>query len=259
MKIGIEAKWLFDGPPSGQRVVANLVRSFADVASDHELHLFLDARSRGEPVPADIPDRPTTLRVGEEQPARECLRRPARRGPRRPRCRRLPELRAAAESGAPRARGVRARRDLRVASGVLHAAGAPLLQAAALPDASCRPRVHRVRMRTLAARPLRVRDGRSRRRRSEWRRRSVRASRAPAGHGIGAGARPVRRARALRALRRPSQRAKERRRARSRRSPISRAPVCSCSSPAPPTRPRRISRASPPPRASRIASACSAA
>lgn len=57
MKIGIEAKWLFDGPPSGQRVVASLVRSLADVAVDHELHLFLDARSRGEPVPADIPER----------------------------------------------------------------------------------------------------------------------------------------------------------------------------------------------------------
>ncbi len=57
MKIGIEAKWLFEGPPSGQRVVANLVRSLADVATDHELHLFLDARARGEPVPADIPER----------------------------------------------------------------------------------------------------------------------------------------------------------------------------------------------------------
>ena len=56
MKIGIEAKWLFDGPPSGQRVVASLVRSLADVADGDELHLFLDGRSRGEPVPGDIPD-----------------------------------------------------------------------------------------------------------------------------------------------------------------------------------------------------------
>jgi glycosyltransferase involved in cell wall biosynthesis len=56
MKIGIEAKWLFDGPPSGRRVVANLVRSLADVVVDDELHLFLDARARGEPVPADIPE-----------------------------------------------------------------------------------------------------------------------------------------------------------------------------------------------------------
>ena len=57
MKIGIEAKWLFDGPPSGQRVVENLVRSLADVAVGHELHLFLDSRARGEPVPVDIPER----------------------------------------------------------------------------------------------------------------------------------------------------------------------------------------------------------
>jgi glycosyltransferase involved in cell wall biosynthesis len=56
MKIGIEAKWLFDGPPSGQRVVANLVRSLADVADGDELHVFLDGRARGEPVLGDIPE-----------------------------------------------------------------------------------------------------------------------------------------------------------------------------------------------------------
>jgi glycosyltransferase involved in cell wall biosynthesis len=55
MKIGIEAKWLFDGPPSGQRVMANLVRGLADVAHDDELHFFLDARARGEPLPVDVP------------------------------------------------------------------------------------------------------------------------------------------------------------------------------------------------------------
>ena len=57
MKIGIEAKWLFDGPPSGRRVVANLVRGLADVAESDELHLFLDGRARGEPIPADIPEQ----------------------------------------------------------------------------------------------------------------------------------------------------------------------------------------------------------
>ena len=56
MKSGIEAKWLFDGPPSGRRVVANLVRGLTEVAVDDELHLFLDGRARGEPVPADIPE-----------------------------------------------------------------------------------------------------------------------------------------------------------------------------------------------------------
>jgi glycosyltransferase involved in cell wall biosynthesis len=55
MKIGIEAKWLFEGPPSGQRVVANLVRGLADVVNGDELHLFLDDRARGEPIPADLP------------------------------------------------------------------------------------------------------------------------------------------------------------------------------------------------------------
>jgi glycosyltransferase involved in cell wall biosynthesis len=55
MKIGIEAKWLFDGPPSGQRVVANLVRGLTDVATNDEVHLFLDERARGEALPTDVP------------------------------------------------------------------------------------------------------------------------------------------------------------------------------------------------------------
>jgi glycosyltransferase involved in cell wall biosynthesis len=57
MKIGIEAKWLYDGPPSGKRVVTNLVRALADVADGDDLHLFLDARGRGEAVPGDVPER----------------------------------------------------------------------------------------------------------------------------------------------------------------------------------------------------------
>ena len=55
MKIGIEAKWLYRGPPSGQRVVRNLLRGLADISHDDELHLFLDARARNEPLPIDIP------------------------------------------------------------------------------------------------------------------------------------------------------------------------------------------------------------
>jgi glycosyltransferase involved in cell wall biosynthesis len=55
MKIGIEAKWLFRGPPSGRRVLRNLVKSLVKAAGDHEVHLILDARSRTEPVPPGIP------------------------------------------------------------------------------------------------------------------------------------------------------------------------------------------------------------
>ena len=55
MKIGIEAKWLFHGPPSGQRVVRNLIRGLADVVADDEIHLILDTRARGQELPIDIP------------------------------------------------------------------------------------------------------------------------------------------------------------------------------------------------------------
>ena len=56
MKIGLEAKWLFRGPPSGRRVVRSLIRGLARVAPDDELHLFLDARDRGEALPVALPD-----------------------------------------------------------------------------------------------------------------------------------------------------------------------------------------------------------
>jgi glycosyltransferase involved in cell wall biosynthesis len=55
MRIGIDAKWMTHGPPSGRRVVWNLVRGLIDVAGDHELHLFLDARASATPLPIDIP------------------------------------------------------------------------------------------------------------------------------------------------------------------------------------------------------------
>jgi glycosyltransferase involved in cell wall biosynthesis len=55
MRIGIDAKWLFRGPPSGRRVVRHLVEGLAQVASGDELHLFLDARSRSDRVPLPVP------------------------------------------------------------------------------------------------------------------------------------------------------------------------------------------------------------
>ena len=57
MKIGIDAKWFFDGPPSGRRVVRSLVRSLVEVTgADDELHFFLDARARNN-TPAGVEPR----------------------------------------------------------------------------------------------------------------------------------------------------------------------------------------------------------
>jgi glycosyltransferase involved in cell wall biosynthesis len=68
MKIGIEAKWLFRGPPSGQRVVFNLVRSLIEESGSDELHFFLDAQSRDEPMPANVPaDRRHYVWAGNNQ------------------------------------------------------------------------------------------------------------------------------------------------------------------------------------------------
>ena len=54
MKIGIDAKWYFRGPPSGRRVIRSLVHSLIAVARpEDELHFFLDDRSRGE-VPEGV-------------------------------------------------------------------------------------------------------------------------------------------------------------------------------------------------------------
>jgi len=49
MRIGIDAKWYFRGPPSGRRVIRSLVHALIAVAgAEDELHFFLDDRSRGE-------------------------------------------------------------------------------------------------------------------------------------------------------------------------------------------------------------------
>jgi glycosyltransferase involved in cell wall biosynthesis len=68
MKIGVEAKWLFRGPPSGRRVVRNLVSGLAGVARDDELHVFLDERARGEPLPPNVdPERCHFVWAGNNQ------------------------------------------------------------------------------------------------------------------------------------------------------------------------------------------------
>ncbi|WP_266363382.1 glycosyltransferase family 4 protein [Tellurirhabdus rosea] len=44
MKIGIDAKWYFEGPPSGRMVVRNLVDEFIRQNRRHELYLFVNSR-----------------------------------------------------------------------------------------------------------------------------------------------------------------------------------------------------------------------
>ena len=56
MKIGIDAKWLFRGPPSGARAVRQIVDGLTAVAPEHELHLFLDARARRSGTSYPVPD-----------------------------------------------------------------------------------------------------------------------------------------------------------------------------------------------------------
>ena len=55
MKIGFDAKWYFDGPPSGRRVVRGMIGGLARLAQDDEVHLFLDARRESEWESIDIP------------------------------------------------------------------------------------------------------------------------------------------------------------------------------------------------------------
>ncbi len=58
MRIGIEARWFVDGPPSGRRVVRSIVRGLAGAVEGDEVHVFLDARTRSSPLPWGIaPER----------------------------------------------------------------------------------------------------------------------------------------------------------------------------------------------------------
>jgi len=46
MKIGIDAKWFFNGPPSGRVVVYNLIKSLVVQNKEHEIYIFLDRRTK---------------------------------------------------------------------------------------------------------------------------------------------------------------------------------------------------------------------
>jgi glycosyltransferase involved in cell wall biosynthesis len=52
MKIGLDAKWYFDGPPSGKVVIRHLVEEIARSDRRDEIFLFLDRRWRDTALPA---------------------------------------------------------------------------------------------------------------------------------------------------------------------------------------------------------------
>jgi glycosyltransferase involved in cell wall biosynthesis len=56
MRIGIDAKWYFNGPPSGRRVVRNLVKHLATTGRD-EIHVFTDAAFRNRKLDIDVDAR----------------------------------------------------------------------------------------------------------------------------------------------------------------------------------------------------------
>jgi len=51
MKIGIDAKWYFEGPVSNQVVIRNLVANMAADSRGHELYFFLNKKHRHLPFP----------------------------------------------------------------------------------------------------------------------------------------------------------------------------------------------------------------
>ncbi len=52
MKIGIDAKWYFEGPPSGKRVVRALVDEMIRLDQENEYYIFLNQKHQREPFPA---------------------------------------------------------------------------------------------------------------------------------------------------------------------------------------------------------------
>ncbi|ADV48887.1 glycosyl transferase group 1 [Cellulophaga algicola DSM 14237] len=51
MKIGIDAKWFFDGPPSGRVVVKNIVKELLTYNKKDEFYLFLNKSDKNKPFP----------------------------------------------------------------------------------------------------------------------------------------------------------------------------------------------------------------
>ena len=51
MKIGVDAKWFFNGPASGRVVIQNLVKHLIQMESEHELYIFLNKKDRDQEFP----------------------------------------------------------------------------------------------------------------------------------------------------------------------------------------------------------------
>ncbi len=51
MKIGIDAKWYFQGPVSGRIFIQNVLKELIALRTDIEWHIFLDATNKANPFP----------------------------------------------------------------------------------------------------------------------------------------------------------------------------------------------------------------
>ena len=51
MKLGIDAKWFFNGPPSGKVVVKNLIKNIIRIKNYNQLHLFFNKCDKGAVFP----------------------------------------------------------------------------------------------------------------------------------------------------------------------------------------------------------------
>jgi glycosyltransferase involved in cell wall biosynthesis len=55
MKIGFDAKWFFDGPPSGTLVVRNLLSELVKISHNDEIYVILNEKDRYKKLPFDTP------------------------------------------------------------------------------------------------------------------------------------------------------------------------------------------------------------
>jgi len=51
MRIGIDAKWFYEGPPSGKVVVRNLIEHFIQLNTKNQIYLFLNKKHKNEEFP----------------------------------------------------------------------------------------------------------------------------------------------------------------------------------------------------------------
>jgi glycosyltransferase involved in cell wall biosynthesis len=51
MKIGIDAKWFFNGPPSGRVVIKNHIKHLIEINNSNEYYLFMDRRNKKDVFP----------------------------------------------------------------------------------------------------------------------------------------------------------------------------------------------------------------